>query len=118
MANSERNSSGFTFLAGAVIGAGVAYFLTTERGKRLTKNVANQGLEAYNTVHSKVQDTANVAAGYIKDKYQGVRDTAMDFVDNVKEKKDSLLESADDKLDDLEKGVAKAKKNIKNGVSA
>ncbi len=58
--NNNSSGNGFTsgFLFGALIGAGVVFFLGTKKGKKLLKTITEEGLEGIAEIEDFIEDEA------------------------------------------------------------
>ena len=83
------------FLAGAIMGAGVALFVTPESGARLRQRLVRGAKTAQDELAGVVGDTREALGALTKDARQTLRHTAMRLTDAMEATKESLRSDTD-----------------------
>ena len=135
MENRKRNYAGLSFITGAILGGAALYYLNTPKGKELTAKVKDQSLELKLKAQEravelaeqakvkaeKLQRQATLIASDVKNSiestYENTKTNLKQAGVNVKSRVESVLPEQDE-VSDFTKGVAKAKRVVKNGVKA
>lgn len=135
MENRKRNFAGLSFITGAILGGAALYYLNTPKGKELTAKVKDQGLELKLKAQKRAEELAEQAKikaeklqkqasliasdvrNTIESSYENTKTSVIQAGANVKSKVESVLPEHNE-VSDFTKGVAKAKRAVKNGVEA
>jgi gas vesicle protein len=109
----KKNRSSFMLLAGIFVGAAAVYFLKSEPGKELVEQAKKKGQE----IKTKIEDKSGNLIETGKDMLASVVETsemvAIDAAEKVGTIGDELKDSMEDSLNDSQKGIEKAKQEIK-----
>lgn len=116
MSDNSRNS-GILFMAGAIAGGALVYFLQTPRGKRLRDTL----IENADNMATDLKDRASTVADTVKSKAEEALHTASNAVASAREgvvgATNSGAEKAQDQISDFQKGVDKAHDKMESKLS-
>ena len=110
---SRKNSNLAMFLAGLFAGGATVYYLKSPRGQKMVKAMGEKTDELKQTIVEKstslIEDGRNAAANLMENASQKIATAREEIV----EKLDSTTKDIDNQLSEFEKGVTKAKKELK-----
>lgn len=116
MNTSKNNKNTFLFIAGALTGAAAAYYLNTPKGKVLTKKVIDSTREYTDSLKDKASHVTEEIKSKSIDTIQKASETLTSVKSSLKNEVVDKLEAAEETIDDLQAGINKAKKKLKNGT--
>lgn len=95
MSNKERNNNTLILLGGLAAGTALGLFLNSKKGRKLTKNLADQGISLKDDIIEKGEEITSNAKGRIDNIIESAKDIADDTVEKLKSRATSISSSAD-----------------------
>lgn len=109
----RSNSSGWTFLIGAIAGGAAIYYLNTPAGKRWTERMQTKAQDFGDEVKSRANEMADKARETASNVMEKTTRFTEDLKDKVSSKANQWEQKAEDTIDDFNQGVQDVKSKLK-----
>lgn len=113
--NKSRNR--ILLITGAIAGAAAAYYLTTPKGKKLTKDVIEKGKELQGQFSEKSKSVMSDIKVAADDAMNKANSTMSTLGDKISESKKYVVESMEETISNLKKDAKEAKEKLNDNIT-